>query len=71
MRVTLSIGVVLVGVLSVGASSQTDSLPRRGALGVGLGVDMPERSASPRFRMLRPPRSSASWRRTSYRPSMA
>ena len=39
MRVTLSIGVVLVGVLSVGASSQTDSLPRRGALGVGLGVD--------------------------------
>ncbi|HVQ14576.1 MAG TPA: hypothetical protein VMS40_13335, partial [Vicinamibacterales bacterium] len=39
MRVTLSIGVALVGVLSVGASSQTDSLPRRGALGVGLGVD--------------------------------
>ena len=39
MRVTLSIEVVLVGVLSVGASSQTDSLPRRGALGVGLGVD--------------------------------
>ena len=34
-----SIGVLIVGVLSVGASAQTDALPRRGALGVSLGVD--------------------------------
>ena len=34
-----SVGVLVIGVLCVGASSQTDSLPRRGALGVALGVD--------------------------------
>lgn len=34
-----SVGVLIIGVLCVGASSQTDSLPRRGALGVSLGVD--------------------------------
>jgi dienelactone hydrolase len=34
-----SVGALVIGVLCVGASSQTDSLPRRGALGVSLGVD--------------------------------
>jgi dienelactone hydrolase len=34
-----SVGVLLTGVLCVGASAQTDPLPRRGALGVALGVD--------------------------------
>jgi pimeloyl-ACP methyl ester carboxylesterase len=33
----LNIG--LIGILCASAASQTDSLPRRGALGVGLGVD--------------------------------
>jgi dienelactone hydrolase len=32
-------GMLIIGVLSVGASSQTDALPRRGALGVALGID--------------------------------
>lgn len=34
-----SVGAIIIVVLCVGASSQTDSLPRRGALGVALGVD--------------------------------